>query len=745
MNKTFRKQGFLNVSEMPKAFLSNLEIFDFQVFGNFISKTFLNKTFLPVLMPEKELDYLLILKALNEIPFGVGKKLLIDFLNGNEDNESIKRNKLYNLDNFGSMAYDKDELTQLIDNLIMNKLIQTTSVNQNKFWKVMELSQKGRDELVNPELYKKKLSYNFKEITTDITEQDKQLFTAFSDFLGKYNDEQKKAIISNKKHILCIAGAGSGKTTVLTKRIEFLIKYRSIPVDKILAITFTRKARQEMINRLGDEVIVETFNSFCEKILRKHNHIIYDQTVRVINYKDKIGMINRALSDLKINIDRAIDTYFTYAQKRSKTNEQLANIFMNDCFFIRDYFKFKHRKIDRAAFQTSDIKHEKSANLVYSVCNFIESFMQKNGLRDFADQLIDAIALFEHNKELIPEFQHILIDEYQDVNSTQIKLIDLLDPENILAVGDPRQSIYGWRGSDIKYILNFQDKYPDCEIITLKKNYRSSKHIVDLINKSIKNMSLTDLETSIAGKKDIRLLKFDSEDAEFEFVLKTITSSKIPRNEIFVLARTNRQLNELSILMKSRRINHLVRSDEMKRSDVAKENDVTLATIHSIKGLEAKLVFVIGCSSNNFPCKGSEHPVIEMVKVDEYDKEEEERRLFYVAMSRAKESLYISYSGKNPTYFITDDMLEIIGGTKQIDESRFTLSKSNDLITRLKDWRRQLSQEQDVPAYIIMLDRTIIDLAVKNPLTKEDLEKVMGLGPIKIMKYGDAILDMVNS
>ena len=710
-------------------------------------------------MTEKKMDYLLILKALDEIPFGVGKKLLIDFLNGNKNNESIKRNILYDLDNFGSMAYDKGELVQLIDNLIMNKLIQTRSVSQNKFWKVMELSQKGRDELVNPELYKKKLSYNFKEITTDITEQDKQLFSAFSGFLGKYNDEQKKAIISNKKHILCIAGAGSGKTTVLTKRIEFLIQYRSVPVDKILAITFTRKARQEMINRLGNEVMVETFNSFCEKILRKHNHIAYDKTVRVISYKDKIGIMNKALAGLKTNIDEAIDIYFTYAQKRSKTNEQLANIFMNDCFFIRDYFKFKHKKIDRTAFQASDTKHEKSADLVFSVCNFIESFMQKSGLRDFADQLIDAIALFENNKELIPEFQHILVDEYQDVNSTQIKLIDLLDPENIFAVGDPRQSIYGWRGSDIKYILNFQDKYPGYDIITLKKNYRSSKHIVDLINRSIRNMSLTDLETSIAGKKDIKLLKFNSEDAEFEFVLETITSSKIPGNDIFVLARTNRQLNELSNLMKLKRIDHIVRSDEMKRSITAKENDITLATVHSIKGLEAKLVFVIGCSSNNFPCKGSEHPVIEMVKVDEYDKEEEERRLFYVAMSRAKESLYLSYSGKNPTYFITDDMLEIIeedskqnfeslsagvDKTKQKGKAGFTLSKSSDMITRLKDWRKQLSREQGVPAYIILHDRTIIDIAIKNPLTKEDLEKVMGLGPAKIMKYGDDILSMVN-
>lgn len=692
----------------------------------------------------QELDHIYILKALKDIPFGVGKKLLIDFLRGNEDNESIQKNNLDNKESFGSMAYDKEELNASIDNLLMNNLITTVSINNNKFWKVLELTDKGREEILNPELHKKKLAYNFKSAKTEITAKDKELFNAFREFLKKYNIEQKKAIISNKSHILCIAGAGSGKTTVLTKRIEFLIKYRSVPIDRILAITFTRKARQEMMKRLGEGVIVETFNSFCEKILRKHNNLIYDNLVRVISYRDKIAIVNQALAGIKVDINSAIDTYFTYAQKRSKTNEQLANIFLNDCFFIRDYFKFKHKKIDRASFQTSDAAHDKSAGLVFSVCSYIETFMKKKGLRDFADQLIDAISLFEKHKELIPEFDHILIDEYQDVNSTQIKLIELLNPKNIFAVGDPRQSIYGWRGSDIKYILSFQDKYTDCEVITLTKNYRSTRHIVDLINSSIRPMGLADLESEIKGEKKIKLLKFDSEPAEFEFIIQAILSSKIPRNEIFVLARTNRQLNDLSNIMKSRNIKHIVRSDEMKRSIQLKENDMTLATVHSIKGLEAHTVFVIGCTTNNFPCKGSEHPVIEMVKVDEYDKEEEEKRLFYVAMSRAKKELYLSYSTKTPTYFITKGMLELIEEEKVDQDAKLSLSRSGDVVARLKEWRSRLSKKEGIPAYIIMHDRTMIDLAVKMPLTLEDLEKVIGIGPAKIAKFGEDMLDIIN-
>jgi len=702
----------------------------------------------------KNLDYLFVLKALQEIPFGVGKKLLIDFLQGNRMNKSIVNNKLYLKKNFGSMVYEKDELTAMINNLIQNDMIELNSVNANKRWKMLELSVKGKKELENPILYRRKLAFNFRETETEITHEDRSLFEEFSVFLSRFNDEQKKAIISDKAHVLCIAGAGSGKTAVLTKKVEFLVKHRSIDPEKILAITFTRKARREMMTRLSeggllDSVMVETFNSFCEKILRQHNYLIYDKPVRVISYKDRAMMVNNALSKIHMDMSKAVDVYFSDAQMKGKTEEQLANIFRNDCFFIRDYFKFKNKKIAESSFETSSVKHEKSVKMVIAVCNYIEAYMRRYGLRDFADQLIDTIAFFKKHKDLIPRFDHILIDEYQDVNSTQIQLVDFLSPENIFCVGDPRQSIYGWRGSDIRYILNFEEKYPDCEIITLRKNYRSTGHIVDLINNSIKNMRLADLQSSIEGKKDINLLKFTSEDEEFEFVIQKIIESDLPRNEIFILARTNRQLNELSQLMKAQGVKHVVRSDEIKKSITSRKNDITLATIHAIKGMEAEMVFVIGCNGINFPCKGSEHPVIEMVKVEEYDKEEEERRLFYVAMSRAKNSLYLTYSGNKPTYFISNTMKKMIE-EKEVkvqpkEKAEISIDQSKDMITRLKDWRRKLSKEHNVPAYVIMHDRTLIDITQKIPRESAELEEIYGFGPEKIMKYGEEILKIVNA
>jgi superfamily I DNA/RNA helicase len=685
-----------------------------------------------------EMDYLLVLKAIQELPFGVGKNLLIDFLQGHLKNESVARNKLNRLDSFGSLAYDKEELGSMIDNLALNGLIAYAPVQGNPFWKVLELTPKGRNETENPTLYKRKLSFGLKQAKTVVTAQEKEIFSHFGDFLSSFNDEQKKAVISSNRHILCIAGAGSGKTAVLTKRIEFLVKYRSADPQKILAITFTRKARQEMQKRLDSEANVETFNSFCEKLLLKHSELAYGKTVHVVSYRDRILMVNKALAKLKIGMRHALDVYFSPAQQRGKTDEQLASIFMNDCFFIRDYFKSKNKAIQMESFDV-DSSNMESVKLVFGVCSFIEEYMQQQGLRDFADQLLDTIALFQKHPEVLPEFEHVLIDEYQDVNSTQIKLVDLLNAPTVFAVGDPRQSIYGWRGSDVRHMLGFQDKYPDCEIVTLTKNYRSTKHIVNLINNSIKGMGLADLEFTVDGEKDVHLLKHESEKAEFEFVMQHILASEVPRKEIFVLARTNRQLAELSALMKTGGIAHIVRSDEIRKTIVASEGEITLATIHAIKGLEAELVFVIGCTGINFPCRGSEHPVIDMVKVEEYDKEEEEKRLFYVAMSRAKKSLYLTYSGKKCTSFITDAMLEMIGEKKAAVKTQ-----SNDLVARLKEWRRDTSRLLGVPAYVVLHDKTIIELAQQMPQTKEDLESIPGLGPMKIVKYGEDILDIIG-
>jgi len=611
---------------------------------------------------DDSLDYVKILKALMELPFQVGRNLLADFLNGDYKNKSMIKNCLDELNNFGSLLWDKDKIFRELDILVANGMIEWVTSDYNKFVKVLSLTIRGRNEIINPTLPQKKLANKIEFKKTEISDDDRVKFEKFNGFFEHFNDEQKKAVISESSNILCVAGAGSGKTMVLTKRIEFLVKRKGVDVSKILAITFTKKAREEMQRRLlklgVSGVAVHTFNSFCEGILRKYGNKIYGRMIRMQSYGDKILAMNMALATMGIDMEDAVSEYFSSSQRKFKTGNQMANGFMNDCFSVMDYFKVTGE--DEYDFSKKvDAKDRGNAKRIYNIIKYLKNHMEIQGLRDFTDQIIDAIKFFKNDPAYIPNFEHILIDEYQDVNAMQIELIDLLSPSNIFAVGDPRQSIFGWRGSDINYILNFEKKHSNVEIIHLTKNYRSAKKIVKFMNHSIREMGLPDLDTHSEKDAEVKILDFDNEDAERTFIIDNILNSDIPNGEIFVLARTNRQLMELSQLMKLKKISHVVRTDEVRKPIEGKKDDVILATVHAIKGLEAKKVFVIGANEQNFPCKAGDNPAIEMVKMDDYNKEEEERRLFYVAISRAKEILYITYSGKKPTYFINNDMLGI--------------------------------------------------------------------------------------
>ncbi|MFA6072534.1 MAG: UvrD-helicase domain-containing protein [Candidatus Woesearchaeota archaeon] len=687
----------------------------------------------------KDTDYIIVLKSIKELPFNVGKKLLMDFLRGDDEHPSIINNRLDLLSSFGLINCEKDELENLIDSLLKENYIEYTSVQQNKFWKVLKLTTKGMAELKDPKRTNT-TPQKIKEVKTEITPQDIELFKAFEFFLYKYNDDQKKAITSQNKKIICIAGAGSGKTSVLTKRIEFLIKFRTTNPSKILAVTFTRKAKEEMNHRLQNEGIldvrVETFNSFCEKILNLHEKKIYGKPMRVMTYKDKILAVRKALHENEISTDRALKIYFSESQMRSKTPEQLTLSFVNDIFLVLDYIKSKNKNINELKNLKTEDKN--SADLLYKVCSHVDSQMKSQGFRDYTDQLMDTIKFFKENKEFIPKFEHILVDEYQDVNCAQIELLNLLNSPSLFCVGDPRQSIFGWRGSDINYILTFSEKYEDSETITLTKNYRSTTHIVDLMNKSIKKLNMLDLESARLGDKEIRLLNFDTEDTEYEFVMQRILHSNLNREHIFVLARTNRQLKDISQIMHQKEIKHILKNDEINKSVDAKKGEVTLATIHAIKGLEAKMVFVVGCTSLNFPCKTSDHPATEIINIEEYNKEEEERRLFYVAISRAMDSLYLTHTGKNHTYFITEEMKKIISPTN------LTSNNNNNLFEELKTWRLQKSKLEGVPPYIIMKDNTLQEIANQKPLLIEELHTIKGLGDARIRRFGKEILKIVN-
>ncbi len=607
-------------------------------------------------MIDGDLEYLYIIKAMQELPFSVGKNLLADFIIGSYKNKSISKNRLDELHHFGILNWEKQKVLDFIEKLRRAKLIEEKSPDYNKFVKIFELTLKGQNELLNPTLNEKKKFYTE---GSKVNDKDREIFNVYNDFLNIYNDEQKKAIISNAENILTIAGAGSGKTTTLIKRIEFLIRYKNVKPEEILAITFTRKTRQEMTARLSatgiDGVNIHTFNSFAEGILRKYEQEIYGKRMRVISYPEKLLAVNMAVSMLGFDMESILREYFSSKQRENKTTSQLSNIFMNDCFSIIEYFKMTNQDFYDFS-EEADEKHRYSASQLYKIINIILEHMDTNNLRDYADQIVDSTIFFKRNPLKIPKYSHVLVDEYQDVNAQQVALMKLLNAENFFAVGDPRQSIYGWRGSDINFILNFETDFDNPEIIHLTKNYRSKTEIVELMNYSINEMELPGLESvEDYNGAEIKLFSFENENAEINFILEYIKETDTPLNDIFVLARTNKQLINISNVLKQRNVKHILKTENVG-GDV-KNDYLTLATVHAIKGLEAKIVFVIGCNTQSFPCKASDHPIVEMIKDDRYDKESEELRLFYVAISRAKEKLYMTYSGTQ-TNFITDEMMK---------------------------------------------------------------------------------------
>jgi superfamily I DNA/RNA helicase len=687
-------------------------------------------------------EYTEILKALMELPFQVGKNLLVDFLEGSYKNSSISKNRLDELPGFGSLNWDRSRIFAEVDRLVASGMIELVPSSYNRFIKVLELTIRGRNEITNPTLEDRRLASKIDFSESVVSDEDRVIFDRYSDFLGRYNDEQRKAIVSSARNLLCVAGAGSGKTTVLTKRVEFLVRHRGVAAKDILAITFTRKARLEMKRRLDDlgifGVNVHTFNSFCERVLRENGARIYGRSMRVLGYADKVLAMNMAVASLGLDMDVVVDEYFSAQQKKFRTRSQLVNSFMADCFAVMDYFKTTGN-LDSDWMSNVDVNERVNAERVFRVVKFLRSHMEAQGLRDYTDQILDTVKFFKENLSGIPRYSHVLVDEYQDVNALQVELLGLLEAKNFFAVGDPRQSIFGWRGSDVSFILNFERDFGEAEVVHLRKNYRSLRGIVDFMNLSIGKMGLPDLEAHLDEDARIRIEEFGNEDAEREFVVGELEQLD-NLNDVFVLARTNKVLMELSQVLKVKGLPHIVRADESAGRASPEGKGVVLATVHAIKGLEARRVYVMGANENSFPCKASDHPAVEMVKSDDYDREEEERRLFYVAVSRAREELVVSYS-KRASYYITDEMRKLGDRSLKMDNRR---DVDEGLLGELKSWRNVVASEAGLPAYCVFSNATLEEIAERRPRDADEFIKVKGVGAEKLMKFGGRVLEIVR-
>jgi len=298
-----------------------------------------------------------------------------------------------------------------------------------------------------------------------------------SDYLKNLNDAQKKAVLSLEGPLLIVAGAGSGKTKVLTSRIAHIIKTKNAFPNQILAVTFTNKAAKEMHTRvskiLGSSAIglswLGTFHSICAKLLRKHASAVnLKSNFTIIDTDDQIRLIKNICKAENIDVKQLAPRYI---------------------IAIIDKWKNKGLYPDEVNTNKKDI-YEKTILPVYKI--YQRKLIELNAC-DFGDLILHSVKILEKNKDLreiySKNFRYILVDEYQDTNYIQSKWLNLLAEKNrnLCCVGDDDQSIYSWRGAEIKNFLEFDKIYKDTKVIRLEQNYRSTENILTVASSLISN------------------------------------------------------------------------------------------------------------------------------------------------------------------------------------------------------------------------------------------------------------------
>lgn len=350
------------------------------------------------------------------------------------------------------------------------------------------------------------------------------------------NDRQKEAVLYGDGPLLILAGAGSGKTSVLTKRVAYLIKERNVSPKNIVAITFTNKAAKEMKERIikevgkeGYDIQISTFHSFGLRIIKEnYEKLGYEKNFTIIDSDDSLTVVKKILKEMGIDSTR-FNPKFIKNQISSCKNEMVTPE------------KYKN------------LVNDELSDITYKVYKKYQDTLLRNNSLDFDDLLIKPIELFNKYKEVLENYQelfkYVFIDEYQDTNEAQYVLSKMISAKykNICVVGDDAQSIYSWRGANFKNILNFEKDYKNAKVILLEQNYRSTKTILNAANSVIKNninKKDKNLWTDNSLGEKIKYVRTNDEKDEASYVtreIRNLVNNGVSLDDIAVLYRTNAQ------------------------------------------------------------------------------------------------------------------------------------------------------------------------------------------------------------
>ena len=489
------------------------------------------------------------------------------------------------------------------------------------------------------------------------------------------NDKQKQAVMQTQGPVLILAGAGSGKTRVLTHRAAYLIDREGVNPYNILAITFTNKAAGEMRERVdkivgfgSEQIWVSTFHSTCVRILRRYiDRIGFDNHFTIYDTDDQKGIMKEVCKKLQID---------------TKT--------LKERTILNAISSAKDELIDPAQYELHS-GFDYNGSRIAAAYREYQSVLHKNNALDFDDLIMKTVELFRADEQVLNNYQerfrYIMVDEYQDTNTAQFELIRLLAAKyrNLCVVGDDDQSIYKFRGANIRNILDFEKVYPEACVIKLEQNYRSTQTVLDAANAVIKNNSGRKDKSLWTDKKEgsrIHLRQFDTAYDEAEYiasdVAKKVRRGEAEYGECAVLYRTNAQarLLEERFIMEGVPYNVVGGTNFYARREI-KDILAYLKTIDNGRDDVAVKRII------NIPRRGIGATTI--VRVQEYA---DERQIsFYDALREADQIMTIGRSASKLKPFVTmiqafrskqeffslselvKDVLETTGYVKELEES----------------------------------------------------------------------------
>ena len=487
--------------------------------------------------------------------------------------------------------------------------------------------------------------------------------------IDSLNDRQKEAVVNTDGPMLILAGAGSGKTKVLTTKVAYLIEEKNIDPNNILAITFTNKAAKEMKERIfkleGNSAFyiqISTFHSFGLKILKENCELLgYEKNFTILDSDDSLSIIKKIMKELNIDANK----YNPKAIKNVISNNK------NEIIDPEKYSLYVNTDFDEIALEVYR-KYEKSLKI--------------NNAVDFDDLLILPLKLFNNNPGVLQKYQekykYVFIDEYQDTNEPQYILSKMISAKykNITVVGDADQAIFTWRGANYKNILNFEKDYKDAKVVLLEENYRSTKTILNAANNVIKNNKVRKEKNlwtqNEEGSKITYYKAFDEKDESNYVVneIKKLIEKGLNPKDICVLYRANAQSRTVEEAFLTSNISYnIVGSYAFYNRKEIKDLIAYLKLIYNNKD-DVSLLRVI-----NYPKRGIGNKAIEnlAIKSNVLDK-----------------SLYeVIDSGKELEF---KNMIEEI----KKEESHLTLTELIDMVLDKSGMKKSLEDEKSIEADI---------------------------------------------